>query len=301
MSKLDIKIGSMSWKNPVTVASGTFGYEYGELFNLSKLGAVVTKTITLHPKIGNEPCRLAETRAGLLNSIGLQNPGVEEFITDDLSKYDKYKTNLIVSISGSTIGEFCQIADRLNPYDNIDAYEINISCPNVEKEGLAFGVEADVVRELITKLRITTDKDIIVKLTPNVTKIEEIASAAAASGADIISLINTVLGMAVDIETKTSRIKNGIAGYSGPAIKPIALQNVFRVAQVVDIPIIGMGGICNTEDALKFLMVGASAVAIGTANFSNPLTSLDIIKGIEMYLGKNNTDLKEVIGSIKIQ
>ncbi|MBS3741483.1 MAG: dihydroorotate dehydrogenase [Candidatus Cloacimonetes bacterium] len=301
MSNLEIQIGSMKWKNPVTVASGTFGYEYDELFDLSQLGALVTKTITLNPKKGNEPCRLAETRAGLLNSIGLQNPGVEEFITEKLIKYDKYKTNLVVSISGSTIDEFCQIADKLNPYDNIDAYEINISCPNVEKEGLAFGVEAEVVRELIAKLRATTDKDIIVKLTPNVTKIEEIARAAAESGADIISLINTVLGLAVDIETKASRIKNGIAGYSGPAIKPIALQNVFRVAQAVDIPIIGMGGICNTEDALEFLMVGASAVAMGTANFSNPLITLDIIKGLEMYLGKNNTNLREIIGSFKLQ
>ncbi|MBS3767913.1 MAG: dihydroorotate dehydrogenase [Candidatus Cloacimonetes bacterium] len=301
MSNLEIQIGGMKWKNPVTVASGTFGYEYDELFDLSQLGALVTKTITLNPKKGNEPCRLAETRAGLLNSIGLQNPGVEEFITEKLIKYDKYKTNLVVSISGSTIDEFCQIADKLNPYDNIDAYEINISCPNVEKEGLAFGVEAEVVRELIAKLRATTDKDIIVKLTPNVTKIEEIARAAAESGADIISLINTVLGLAVDIETKASRIKNGIAGYSGPAIKPIALQNVFRVAQAVDIPIIGMGGICNTEDALEFLMVGASAVAMGTANFSNPLITLDIIKGLEMYLGKNNTNLREIIGSFKLQ
>ncbi len=300
MSDLRIKIASMSWKNPVTVASGTFGFEYNELFDLSRLGALVTKTITLKTKSGNEPGRLAETRAGLLNSIGLQNPGVEVFIREILPQYDKFNTNLIVSISGSSVSEFCQIAKKLNNYDTIDAYEINISCPNVENEGLAFGVDVKIVGNLISNLRKITENDLIVKLTPNVTHIEEIARAAAENGADALSLINTVLGMAIDVETKKPKIKNGIAGYSGPAIKPIALQNVYRVAQVVDIPIIGMGGICNTEDALEFLIAGANAVAVGTENFSNPLATIDIIQGLKNYLKENHTSLDDLKGSLKM-
>ena len=290
----------MIWKNPVTVASGTFGYEYGELFDLSQLGALVTKTITYKSKKGNKPCRLAETKAGLLNSIGLQNPGVHEFVEDILPKYAKFETNLIVSISGATIAEFGNIVNKLDTFDCIDAYEVNISCPNVEKEGLAFGVDPKVVSDLVSSLRELTKKDLIIKLTPNVTSIEEIAIAARESGADAISLINTVLGMAIDVKTKRSKIKKGIAGYSGPAIKPIALQNVYRVVRTVDIPVIGMGGITNIEDALEFFMAGACAVSIGTANFTDPKTTLNIIKGLKDYLKNNKSTLSELIGSLII-
>ena len=299
MADLRIKIGKMLWKNPVTVASGTFGLEFAELFDLSKLGAIVTKTITLLPKPGNEPPRLAETEAGLLNSIGLQNPGLENFIKNDLPEYQKFDTNIIVSISGSSITEFSKVIKNLDKQPNIDGYEINISCPNVENEGIAFGIDKGIVYNLISYLRKITERTIIVKLTPNVTSIEEIAKAAEKGGADVLSLINTVYGMAIDIETRKSKTKNVIAGYSGIGIKPIAIQNVFRVAKVVKIPIIGMGGIRNISDALEFIIAGSSAVAVGTQNFVNPFATLDIIQGLEKYLNEQKIHYHDLIGSVR--
>jgi dihydroorotate dehydrogenase (NAD+) catalytic subunit len=298
MADLKRKIGEMLWKNPVTVASGTFGLEYAELFDISQLGAIVTKTITLLPKPGNEPPRLAETEAGLLNSIGLQNPGLEDFIKNELPEYQKIDTNLIVSVSGSSIFEFGEIIQKLNNQPKIDGYEINISCPNVENEGIAFGTDTEIVYNLISHLRKITERTIIVKLTPNVTFIEEIAMSAERAGADALSLINTVYGMAIDIETRKPKIKNGIAGYSGIGIKPIALQNVYKVAKVVKIPIIGMGGIRNTNDALEFIIAGASAIAVGTQNFVNPLTILNIIQGLENYLDEKKVQYKDLINSV---
>ena len=299
MADLRIKIGKMLWKNPVTVASGTFGLEFAELFDLSKLGAIVTKTITLLPKPGNEPPRLAETEAGLLNSIGLQNPGLENFIKNDLPEYQKFDTNIIVSISGSSITEFSKVIKNLDKQPNIDGYEINISCPNVENEGIAFGIDKGIVYNLISYLRKITERTIIVKLTPNVTSIEEIAKAAEKGGADVLSLINTVYGMAINIETRKSKTKNVIAGYSGIGIKPIAIQNVFRVAKVVKIPIIGMGGIRNISDALEFIIAGSSAVAVGTQNFVNPFATLDIIQGLEKYLNEQKIHYHDLIGSVR--
>lgn len=299
MADLRIKIGKMLWKNPVTVASGTFGLEFAELFDLSKLGAIVTKTITLLPKPGNEPPRLAETEAGLLNSIGLQNPGLENFIKNDLPEYQKFDTNIIVSISGSSITEFSKVIKNLDKQPNIDGYEINISCPNVENEGIAFGIDKGIVYNLISYLRKITERTIIVKLTPNVTSIEEIAKAAEKGGADVLSLINTVYGMAIDIETRKSKTKNVIAGYSGIGIKPIAIQNVFRVAKVVKIPIIGMGGIRNISDALEFIIAGSSAIAVGTQNFVNPFATLDIIQGLEKYLNEQKIHYHDLIGSVR--
>lgn len=299
MADLRIKIGKMLWKNPVTVASGTFGLEFAELFDLSKLGAIVTKTITLLPKSGNEPPRLAETEAGLLNSIGLQNPGLENFIKNDLPEYQKFDTNIIVSISGSSITEFSKVIKNLDKQPNIDGYEINISCPNVENEGIAFGIDKGIVYNLISYLRKITERTIIVKLTPNVTSIEEIAKAAEKGGADVLSLINTVYGMAIDIETRKSKTKNVIAGYSGIGIKPIAIQNVFRVAKVVKIPIIGMGGIRNISDALEFIIAGSSAIAVGTQNFVNPFATLDIIQGLEKYLNEQKIHYHDLIGSVR--
>jgi len=298
MADLKIKIGKMLWKNPVTVASGTFGLEFAELFDISQLGAIVTKTITLHPKVGNEPPRLAETEAGLLNSIGLQNPGLKNFIKNDLPEYQKFDTNIIVSISGSSISEFGEVIYELDKQPKIDGYEINISCPNVENEGIAFGTDKGIVYNLISHLRKITERTIIVKLTPNVTSIEEIAISAERAGADALSLINTVYGMAIDIETRKPKIKNGIAGYSGIGIKPIALQNVFRVAKTVKIPIIGMGGIRNISDALEFIIAGASAIAVGTQNFVNPLSSLEIIQGLKKYLEEQKIQYYDLIGSM---
>ncbi|MEA3475550.1 MAG: dihydroorotate dehydrogenase [Candidatus Cloacimonadota bacterium] len=299
MADLKIKIGKMLWKNPVTVASGTFGLEYAELFDISQLGAIVTKTITLLPKPGNEPPRLAETEAGLLNSIGLQNPGLENFIKNDLSEYQKFDTNIIVSIAGSSISEFGEVIQELDRQPEIDGYEINISCPNVENEGIAFGTDKGIVHNLISHLRKITNRTIIVKLTPNITFIEEIAISAEKAGADALSLINTVYGMAIDIETRKPKIKNGIAGYSGIGIKPIALQNVYKVAKVVKIPIIGMGGIRNTNDALEFIIAGASAIAVGTQNFVNPLICLEIIQGLEKYLDEQKIQYNDLIGSVR--
>lgn len=299
MADIKIKIGKMLWKNPVTVASGTFGLEYAELFDLSKLGAIVTKTITLLPKPGNEPPRLAETEAGLLNSIGLQNPGLENFIKNDLPEYRKIDTNLIVSISADSISQFGEVIQELDRQPGIDGYEINVSCPNVENEGFAFGINKDAVYNLISHLKKITEQSIIIKLTPNVTSIEEIAKAAEDAGADVLSLINTVYGMAIDIETRKPKIRNVMAGYSGIGIKPIALQNVYRVAKTVKIPIIGMGGIRNINDALEFIIAGASAIAVGTQNFINPLVSIEIIKGLEKYLNKDKIQYNDIIGSIR--
>jgi dihydroorotate dehydrogenase (NAD+) catalytic subunit len=291
----------MTWKNPVTIASGTFGLEYAELFDLSKLGALTTKTITPLPKAGNEPQRIVETEAGLLNSIGLQNPGLEEFIKIDLQEYRKFDTNLIVSVSSSSIQEFVEMVKKLDTQSGIDAYEINVSCPNVENEGIAFGTDPEVVFELTSQLRKATEKTLIIKLTPNVTSITDIAIRAEKAGADGLALINTLYGMAVDVETKKPKLHNIIGGYSGPAIKPIALQNVYKAAQAVKIPILAMGGISCTEDALEFIIAGASAIAVGTYNFVNPLATLEIIQGLEAYCNEKNVTYQNLIGSLQTE
>ncbi len=299
MHKCEINFGKMKWKNPVTVASGTFGLEYAELFDLSQLGALTTKTITPEPKAGNEPQRIVETEAGLLNSIGLQNPGVVEFIKKDLPEYQKFSTNLIVSVSASSIVEFVEMIKKLDTQPGIDAYEINISCPNVENEGIAFGTDPDIVFDLTKKLRKATEKTLIVKLSPNVTSITDIAKHAENAGADGLALINTLYGMAVDVETKKPKLHNIIGGYSGPAIKPVALQNVYKVAQAVKIPILAMGGISSTKDALEFIIAGATAIAVGTYNFVNPFGTIEIIEGIREYCSKSNIEYKNLIGSIQ--
>ena len=289
----------MKWKNPVTVASGTFGLEYAELFDLSQLGALTTKTITPEPKAGNEPQRIVETGVGLLNSIGLQNPGVDEFIKIDLPEYRKFDTNLIVSISASSINEFASLVKKLDTQPWIDAYEINVSCPNVENEGIAFGTDPEIVFDLTKKLRETTEKTLIIKLSPNVTSITNIAKQAENAGADGLALINTLYGMAVDVETRKPKLHNIIGGYSGPAIKPVALQNVYKVAQAVKIPILAMGGISSVNDALEFIIAGATAIAVGTYNFVNPLGTLEIIDGIQEYCSSHNISYKNLIGSIQ--
>jgi len=300
MSKLEISFGKMRWKNPITVASGTFGLEYAELFDFSLLGAITTKTITPEPKKGNKPQRIVETEAGMLNSIGLQNPGLEVFIKTDLQEYRKFDTNLIVSISASTMDEFVEIIEKLDTQPGIDAYEINVSCPNVENEGIAFGTDEEMVFELIRNIISVTERTVVVKLTPNVTSIENIALAAQKAGADGLALINTLYGMAIDIDLKKPKLHNVIGGYSGPGIKPIALQNVYRVAKIVDIPILAMGGISSTEDALEFVITGATAIAVGTHNFVDPLSTLEIINGLEIYCENNSVQYHDLIGSIRV-
>ncbi|MBM4399321.1 MAG: dihydroorotate dehydrogenase [Candidatus Cloacimonetes bacterium] len=301
MNRMLTKLGKLHLQNPVTVASGTFGPEYGEFFDLNRLGAYVTKTITLHPKIGNPPPRLYETEAGLLNSIGLQNPGVDGFISKDLPLLkEKLSIPIIVSFSGGTIEEFVNILQQLEKQDGIAAYEVNISCPNVEKEGIAFGVDALVVYELIRRLRPLTSKELIIKLTPNVTDIAGIARAAEDSEADALALINTLQGMAIDPLTGQSRIKMGICGYSGTGIKPLALANVFKVAKAVQLPIIGMGGICTWQDAMEFFYAGAGSIAVGTGNFINPRACMDVLEGLEKHLSYKEITLQDIIGKVSL-
>lgn len=301
MNRLITQLGKLQMQNPVTVASGTFGLEYGDFFDLNRLGAYITKTITQHPKIGNATPRLYETEAGLLNSIGLQNPGVDEFLSGHLPELrEKLTIPVIVSFSGGTIEEFTTILKQMEKHDGIAGYEVNISCPNVEKEGIAFGVDALVVYELIRRLRSLTTKELIVKLTPNVTDIVCIAQAAEDGGADSLALINTVQGMAIDPLTGKSRIKAGICGYSGPALKPIALANVYKVAQRVSLPILAMGGICTWQDAMEFFYAGASAVAVGTWNFVNPNACTDIIEELEKHFLDKDIALEDIIGKITL-
>ncbi len=299
MNRLQTKLGKLELANPVTVASGTFGTEYSEFFDLNKLGAFVTKTITLHEKQGNPTPRLYETEAGLLNSIGLQNPGVDLFVKEHLPVLkQKISIPIIVSLSGGTIQEFTSILKALEKAEGIAGYEINISCPNVEKEGIAFGVDALVVYELIRRLRNLSEKELIIKLTPNVTDISSIAMAAEEGGADSLAMINTVTGMAIDPLTGKSRIKMGVCGYSGPAIKPIALANVYKVAKKVRIPILAMGGICTWQDAMEFFYAGAGAIAIGTYNFVKPTAALDTVMGLEHHFEQNEMCLKDIIGKV---
>jgi dihydroorotate dehydrogenase (NAD+) catalytic subunit len=309
MNRLETALGKIVLKNPVTVASGTFGPEYGNLFDLNRLGAVVTKTITLQPKEGNPPPRLYETPSGLLNSIGLQNPGLEYFVNHSLPQYLELLsqdgadvTPLIVSFSGASISEFVDIMIRLESVDGIAGYEINVSCPNVEKEGLSFGVDARAVYELTKELKKNQKsmRELIIKLSPNVTDIVEIARAADEGGCDSLALINTLLGMAIDWRSGKVHLKKGFGGLSGPAIKPVALYNVYRVAKAIDIPILAMGGITTWQDALEFFYAGARVVAIGTANFINPLSTIEIIDRLEGYLKNNSSDLDSLIGTVKI-
>lgn len=298
MNRLKTKLGLIELKNPITVASGTFGYEYNDFFDLNALGAIVTKTITPEPKAGNVPPRLFETNHGLLNSIGLQNPGVDGFLTTEIPVYEKYDTPIIVSFSAPSINGFCKTIEKLEENKNIAGYEVNVSCPNVENEGLAFGTCPDTVFDLTSKLKKLTNKELIIKLSPNVTDIATIAKAAEQGGATSIALINTLLGMAIDPQTGKSRLKRGVAGYSGPAIKPVALWLTYKVAKAIKIPILAMGGICNHLDALEFFYAGASAVAIGTKNFYNPNACAEIIKNLENYFDEKQINLTDIIGKV---
>ena len=297
-----INLAGIKMKNPVTVASGTFGYgrEFSEFFDLSKLGGIITKGTSLKPKSGNKPSRVCETASGMLNSIGLQNPGVEYFAENDLPFLKKYDTAIIVNACGSTVEEYVELCRILNTLD-IDGVELNLSCPNVKKGCMAFGNTYEGVKHVTSEVRKVLDKPLIVKLTPNVTDIASIAKGVEDGGADAVSLINTLLGMKIDIDKRKPVLANNTGGLSGPAIKPVAVRMVYQVAQAVNIPILGMGGIINGDDAIEFMLAGATAISIGAGNFIDPYTSINTVKGIEDYMKKHNIDdINEIIGKVKM-
>lgn len=304
--RLEVEVGGIRMKNPVMTASGTFGYgeEFSPFIDLDKLGAIVLKGITLKPKRGNPPPRIIETPSGILNAIGLQNVGVEVLINKKLPYLQKFTTPVIINISGDTIEEYVELArklDNISQEKGIAGLEINISCPNVQKGGIVWGTEAQLTYKVVNNIRKVTTLPLIVKLSPNVTDIKVIAQAAEEAGADVLSLINTLVGMAVDVSLRRPKLVNISGGLSGPAVKPVALWMVWQVFQTVNIPIIGMGGIMKAQDALEFIIAGARAVSIGTANLVNPKAAIEIIKGIEEYLVENKIkDINELVGSLKI-
>ncbi|KAB3534123.1 dihydroorotate dehydrogenase [Alkaliphilus pronyensis] len=297
---LKVNIAGVELKNPVMTASGTFGsgLEYGEYVDLNKLGGVVTKGVASIPWKGNAGVRVAETYGGMLNSVGLQNPGIEEFIKKDIPFLRKHDTKIVVNIAGKTLEEYCSVVERLAGED-VDLLELNISCPNVKEGGVCFGTDTKMVEYMVKEVKKIAKQPLIVKLTPNVTDIVSIAKAAEAAGADAISLINTLLGMAIDIHKRRPVLGNIVGGLSGPAIKPVALRMVYQAANAVKVPIIGMGGIMTGEDAIEFLLAGATAIAVGTANFVNPRATIDILNGIEDYIIKHKEkDITSIIGSL---
>ena len=297
-----INFAGIEMKNPVTVASGTFGYgrEYSQFFDLSKLGGVITKGTSLKPRSGNKPSRVCETASGMLNSIGLQNPGVEYFAQFDLPFLRKFDTAIIVNACGSSIEEYVELCKILNTLD-IDGVELNLSCPNVKDGCMAFGNTYEGVKQVTKEVRKVLDKPLIVKLTPNVTDIASIAKAVEDAGADGVSLINTLLGMKIDIDKRRPVLANNTGGLSGPAIKPVAVRMVYQVAQAVNIPILGMGGIINGEDAVEFMLAGAKAISIGAGNFIDPYISVKTVEGIEEYMKKYNIeDINEIIGKVQM-
>ncbi|MDI6832826.1 MAG: dihydroorotate dehydrogenase [Bacteroidales bacterium] len=299
---ITVEIGKLKLKNPILTASGTFGYgqEFEDFFDPSILGAIITKGTTLEPREGNNYPRMAETSAGMLNAVGLQNKGVHYFINEILPAIAKYQTNIIVNVAGNAVEDYVETVSLLNNIDRVDAVELNVSCPNVKHGGMQFGTNYDLLKELLQKVRKTYNKTLIVKLSPNVTKIEDFALLCQDEHADAITVANTYLGMAIDINTMKTKLATITGGLSGPAIKPITLRMVYQCAQVVNIPIIASGGIISWQDAIEYLLAGASAVQIGTANFINPSISQDILHGIEQYLlQKNIKNIKEIIGAMK--
>jgi dihydroorotate dehydrogenase (NAD+) catalytic subunit len=299
---LAVEIAGMKFKNPVMPASGTFGYgqEYAPYLDLNHLGAIVTKGLSLNPKAGNNTPRTCETVSGMLNAIGLQNVGVDAFIYDKMPFLEKFDTPIIVNFFGNTQEEYGEVAARLNDVPNVAALEMNISCPNVKHGGIVFGTDPKAASAVISLVRKRTSKPLIVKLTPNVTDIQITARAAEDAGADVLSLINTLTGMAVDVKTRKPRLANTIGGLSGPAIRPIAVRLVHQVVQAVQIPVIGVGGISHAMDALEFLIVGARAVQVGTANFVDPHAMATIIAGLEGFCRDEGiTDINDLIGSLE--
>ena len=303
MADLRTSIGKLELANPVMTASGTFGYgtEFADFVDLDRLGGVIVKGTTLHHREGNPYPRMAETPSGMLNAVGLQNKGVDYFCEHIYPTIKDYKTRMIVNVSGSAVEDYVATAERINALENIPAIELNISCPNVKQGGMAFGVTAKGAAEVVGAVRKVYDKTLIVKLSPNVTDITEIARAAEGAGADSVSLINTLLGMAIDAERRRPVLSTVTGGMSGPAVKPIALRMVWQVAKAVNIPVVGLGGITNATDAIEFLLAGASAIEVGTANFMDPAVTGKIVDGINEYLDRHGfASVKDIIGALEI-
>ncbi len=299
--KTEVSIAGVSFKNPVMTASGTFGsgMEYGEFVDLNKLGAVVTKGVANVPWPGNPTPRVAEVYGGMLNAIGLQNPGIDVFLERDVPFLQQYDTKIIVNVCGKTVEDYLEVVDRCNDAP-VDMLEINVSCPNVKEGAIAFGQKADALFSITDQIKKHAKKPVIMKLSPNVTDISEMAKAAEAAGADAISLINTITGMKIDVHRRRFALANKTGGLSGPAIKPVAVRMVYQASHAVKIPVIGMGGIANAEDAIEFLLAGATAVAVGAMNFVNPYTTVEIAEGIEAYMRRYQIeDINELIGAVE--
>ncbi len=296
-----VTIAGVEFKNPVMTASGTFGsgMEYSDFVDLGRLGAVVTKGVANVPWEGNPVPRVAETYGGMLNAIGLQNPGIEVFLDRDIPFLKQYDTKIIVNVCGKTVEDYLEVTERLGDAD-VDMLEINVSCPNVKEGAIAFGQKADSLYDITSRIKAKAKQPVIMKLSPNVTDIGEMAKAAEAGGADAVSLINTITGMKIDIHRRTFALANKTGGLSGPAIKPVAVRMVYQASHAVKIPVIGMGGIGSAEDAIEFLLAGASAVAVGAMNFANPYTTVEVVEGIEEYMRMYQIeDVRELIGGVK--
>ena len=298
---LEVKVDRLTLRNPVMTASGTFGYgeEFTDFIDLARLGGIVVKGTTGERRQGNPYPRMAETPAGMLNAVGLQNVGVETFCNEVYPRIKHFDTNVIVNVSGSSIEEYCHVAEMIDALEKIPAIELNISCPNVKKGGMGFGTNPDMAAQVVSEVRKVYNKTLIVKLTPNVTSVVEIAKAVEAAGADSVSLINTLLGMAVDVERRRPMLSTVTGGLSGPCVKPVAVRCVWQVAHAVKIPVVGLGGIRTAEDALEFLMAGAKAIEVGTANFMDPQVTVKIVDGLERWCDKHGVkDINEIIGIV---
>lgn len=303
MAELKVKIGALELKNPVMTASGTFGYglEFADFIDLNALGGFIVKGTTLKPREGNDYPRMAETASGMLNCVGLQNKGVEYFCENIYPQLKDLNTNVLVNVSGSSPEDYAECAARVAELENIPAIELNISCPNVKDGGMAFGVTCAGAASVVKAVRAAYPKTLIVKLSPNVTDIAEIARAVEAEGADSVSLINTLMGMSIDIERRRPRLSISTGGLSGPAVKPVALRMVWQVARAVNIPVVGLGGIMNATDAIEFLMAGATAIQVGTANFIDPAATVNIINGMNEWLDRHGCrDVHEIIGALNV-
>lgn len=302
MADISVKIAGLEMKNPVMTASGTFGYglEFADLVNLEEIGGIIVKGTTLNPREGNDYPRMAETPHGMLNCVGLQNKGVDYFCRNIYPQIKDIRTNMIVNVSGSCPEDYAECAARINELENIPAIELNISCPNVRQGGMAFGVTTEGASQVVKAVREAYNKTLIVKLSPNVTSIADIARSVEDSGADAVSLINTLMGMSIDIERRKPRLSIKTGGLSGPAIRPVAVRCVYQVAHAVKIPIIGLGGIMNAEDAIEFFMAGASAIELGTANFIDPAISVKVAEGIDSWLDRHGCkSLNEIVGVVE--
>lgn len=298
---LEVKLHNLKLKNPVMTASGTFGYgeEFADFIDISRLGGIVVKGTTGERRQGNPYPRMAETPSGMLNAVGLQNVGVDSFCNKVYHRIKDIDTNIIVNVSGSSIEEYCEVASKINALENIPAIELNISCPNVKKGGMGFGTNPEMAAQVVGAVRKVYDKTLIVKLTPNVTSIVDIAKAVEDAGADSVSLINTMLGMAIDVEKRRPYLSTITGGLSGPCVKPVAVRMVWQVAHAVKIPVVGLGGISCANDALEFLMAGATAIEVGTANFIDPTVTVKIVEGLEEYCNRHGIkDINEIIGII---